>query len=51
MPIIRLLIRRKVGPYLSMKEALQNSGLCGDISYINAHGTGTEKTMKQKAAP
>jgi 3-oxoacyl-(acyl-carrier-protein) synthase len=31
------------GPYLSMKEALQNSGLrAEDISYINAHGTGTE---------
>ncbi|MDP4214234.1 MAG: beta-ketoacyl-[acyl-carrier-protein] synthase family protein [Bacteroidota bacterium] len=32
-----------LGPYLSMKEALENSGLgTGDISYINAHGTGTE---------
>ncbi len=32
-----------LGPYLSMKEALQNSGLNADeISYINAHGTGTE---------
>ena len=31
------------GPYLSMKEALERSGLnAGDISYINAHGTGTE---------
>jgi 3-oxoacyl-(acyl-carrier-protein) synthase len=31
------------GPYLSMKDALQNSGLrTEDISYINAHGTGTE---------
>jgi 3-oxoacyl-(acyl-carrier-protein) synthase len=31
------------GPYLSMKEALENSGLrAEDISYINAHGTGTE---------
>jgi 3-oxoacyl-(acyl-carrier-protein) synthase len=31
------------GPYLSMKEALENSNLhTGDISYINAHGTGTE---------
>jgi 3-oxoacyl-(acyl-carrier-protein) synthase len=32
-----------VGPYLSMKEALENSSLnATDISYINAHGTGTE---------
>jgi 3-oxoacyl-(acyl-carrier-protein) synthase len=32
-----------LGPYLSMKEALENSGLnARDISYINAHGTGTE---------
>jgi 3-oxoacyl-(acyl-carrier-protein) synthase len=32
-----------LGPYLSMKEALENSGLgAGDISFINAHGTGTE---------
>lgn len=32
-----------LGPYLSMKEALENSGLQADeISYINAHGTGTE---------
>src|SRR5258708_21000909 len=31
------------GPYLSMKEALQNNGLnTEDIHYINAHGTGTE---------
>jgi 3-oxoacyl-(acyl-carrier-protein) synthase len=31
------------GPYLSMKEALENSGLeTGEIDYINAHGTGTE---------
>jgi 3-oxoacyl-(acyl-carrier-protein) synthase len=31
------------GPYLSMKDALENSGLKStDISYINAHGTGTE---------
>ena len=31
------------GPYLSMKEALENSGLSGgEIGYINAHGTGTE---------
>jgi 3-oxoacyl-(acyl-carrier-protein) synthase len=32
-----------LGPYLSMKEALEISGLnAKDISYINAHGTGTE---------
>jgi 3-oxoacyl-(acyl-carrier-protein) synthase len=32
-----------LGPYLSMKEALERSGLePQDISYINAHGTGTE---------
>jgi 3-oxoacyl-(acyl-carrier-protein) synthase len=32
-----------VGPYLSMKEALENSSMnTADISYINAHGTGTE---------
>jgi 3-oxoacyl-(acyl-carrier-protein) synthase len=32
-----------LGPFLSMKEALERSGLnAGDISYINAHGTGTE---------
>ena len=31
------------GPYLSMKEALDMSGLqTSDISYINAHGTGTD---------
>lgn len=31
------------GPYLSMKEALEMSGLQpGDIDYINAHGTGTD---------
>jgi 3-oxoacyl-(acyl-carrier-protein) synthase len=31
------------GPYLSMKDALKNSGLRPEeISYINAHGTGTE---------
>ncbi len=31
------------GPYLSMMEALERSGLGPqDISYINAHGTGTE---------
>ncbi len=32
-----------IGPWLSMKEALENSGLNpGEINYINAHGTGTE---------
>ncbi len=32
-----------LGPFLSMQEALENSGLNSDeISYINAHGTGTE---------
>ena len=32
-----------LGPYLSMKEALDKSGLAaGEIGYINAHGTGTE---------
>jgi 3-oxoacyl-(acyl-carrier-protein) synthase len=32
-----------LGPFLSMKEALESSRLnAGDISYINAHGTGTE---------
>ena len=31
------------GPYLSMKEALDMSGLtASEISYINAHGTGTD---------
>jgi len=31
------------GPFLSMKEAMEASGLRSeDISYINAHGTGTE---------
>jgi 3-oxoacyl-(acyl-carrier-protein) synthase len=31
------------GPYLSMMEALMQSGLnANEISYINAHGTGTE---------
>ncbi len=32
-----------LGPYLSMKNALQHSGLePGDIQYINVHGTGTD---------
>ncbi len=32
-----------LGPFLSMKEALESSGLNErDINYINAHGTGTE---------
>lgn len=31
------------GPYLSMKNALDEAGLQpGDINYINAHGTGTD---------
>ena len=38
------------GPYLSMKEAMDNSGLnSADIDYINAHGTGTENNDKTES--
>jgi len=40
-----------LGPYLSMKEALEMSGLGPEaIDYINAHGTGTDNNDWPKAS-
>ncbi len=40
-----------LGPFLSMKEALESSRLnAADISYINAHGTGTENNDETESS-